>query len=62
METKAVRIRQYGYRPDSFALLTGVKNIKPSESLDWRLCYECTYIDGFVDYVPIHENQYEIIK
>jgi hypothetical protein len=62
METKAVRIRQEGFRPDTIALLTGIKNIKPSKDLDWRLCYECTYIDGVIDYVPIHANQYELIK
>lgn len=45
---------RYAYRSDSdfYPIITGVYYCTP-ENLPRRLCYQLTYLDGKVDYVPI---------
>ena len=38
--------------------ITGVYVVKPSENCEERLCYQLTYMDGIVDYVPCVESKF----
>ena len=50
----------YSFRCGQRALITGVKSISSAE-YPMRVCYEVTFPDGFVDYVPLCDMQnYEI--
>ena len=50
----------YSFRCGKRALITGVKSISSAE-YPMRVCYEVTFPDGFVDYVPLCDMQnYEI--
>lgn len=46
-------------------IITGLFNIKPDGFDNLRICYEVTYLDGFVDYVPVsdvEDGSYKIIE
>lgn len=47
----------YAYRwngSDNKGEITGVYNVAP-DKLKFRICYQITYPDGEVDYVPVEE-------
>ncbi len=43
----------YTFRSGKSALITGVKRIM--DMSEKRICYEITFPDGFVDYVPLSD-------
>jgi hypothetical protein len=54
---KLVPVHRYSYRRPNMendSIITGVYNCIP-DGLSMRLCFQITYPDGFVDYVPISE-------
>jgi len=55
LKVKRVKIKgthRNSFRPDKWALITNIVMGYP-EGLEKRLCYECLYEDGFIDYIPI---------
>lgn len=45
--------------------ITGLYNVRPDDSEKVRLCYEVTYLDNFVDYIPVsdvEDGSYKIIE
>jgi len=66
-KTKLIPIHQCTYKHryyENDGEITGVFNVKPKEDLDYRICYEIKYPDGFIDYVPVTDVQngnYKII-
>lgn len=35
--------------------ITGVFWVRLDQNLDWRICYQIAYPDGFADYIPVDE-------
>lgn len=58
---KPISINAY-HRPDcDIPVITGLYHVE-LEGQDECLCYEVTYEDGFVDYVPLSEIEEGIYK
>lgn len=59
MELKKLGVKAvhpYAYRWNGFedkGEITGVYNVKPTDSSEFRICYQITYPDGEVDYTPV---------
>ncbi|OME55497.1 hypothetical protein BSK59_13555 [Paenibacillus odorifer] len=57
-------IHHYAYNPaKGIPVITGVAYVIPDPILPSRLCYEVTYSDGEIDYVPfldIEQRAYKI--
>jgi hypothetical protein len=54
----------YTFRCGKPALITGVKSVC-SESTDLRICYEVTFPDGVIDYIPLcdmHNYEMKVVK
>jgi hypothetical protein len=55
------KVKIEGREFEVMGIITGLYNIKPDNydnngnDLDFRICYEVTYLDGFVDYVPVSD-------
>jgi len=50
-------LHPYTFRCGKKALITGVKTISSAEHKP-HICYEITFLDGFIDYVPICDMHY----
>ena len=66
-DTKLIPIHPCAYRHRNYeneGKITNVLNVKPKENLDYRICFEVTFPDNFVDYVPVSEindGNYKIV-
>lgn len=60
-----VPVHPYSYRRPNMendGIVTGVYNVKPDNELDYRLCYQITYPDGFIDYMAFASLEYGEFK
>jgi hypothetical protein len=61
---KPIHVDAYRHKVKGYevvGIITGLFNIKP-DNYDFRICYEVTYLDGFVDYIPVSEVENGIYK
>ncbi|MFF0828726.1 hypothetical protein ACFYU8_18020 [Brevibacillus sp. NPDC003359] len=52
---KPINIHAYRKESGELPSITGLFYVIPSPELTSRLCYEVTYADGEIDYVPVSD-------
>jgi hypothetical protein len=49
------------FREGMLAQIIGVRNVRPSPRLEFRMCYQVAYEDGVIDFVAIEDSENYVI-